>query len=56
LRNYNRRAEDPFIEKVRSDIRILADKLHMAHSVEEVMGYEGMMARNLFSGDRAYPS
>ena len=56
LRNYNRRAEEPFIEKVRSDIRILADKLHMAHSVEEVMGYEGMMARNLFSGDRAYPS
>ena len=41
LRNYNRRAEDPFIEKVRSNIRILADKLHMAHSVEEVMGYEG---------------
>ncbi len=48
LRSYNRRIQNKKIEKAIADIRILADKLHTADSVEGVMGYEGAMARIYF--------
>ena len=41
LRSYNRRAESPLVQQTYDQIRILADKLHTAKTVDEVMGYEG---------------
>lgn len=48
LRNYNRRAESTKVRKAYDQMRILADKLHGAQSVDEVMGYEGSIARLYF--------
>ena len=48
LRNYNRRAESPRVKAAYDQMRILADKLHGAQTVDEVMGYEGAMARVYF--------
>ena len=41
LRSYNRRAESLLVQQTYDQIRILADKLHTAKTVDEVMGYEG---------------
>lgn len=48
LRSYNRRAESPLVQQTYDQIRILADKLHTAKTVDEVMGYEGAVARLYF--------
>lgn len=48
LRSYNRQAHHPDVEKAYKDIRILADKLHQADTIEQVMGYEGAIARMYF--------
>lgn len=48
LRSYNRRAESRLVQQTYDQIRILADKLHTAKTVDEVMGYEGAVARLYF--------
>lgn len=48
LRSYNRRAGNFLVQQTYDQIRILADKLHTAKTVDEVMGYEGAVARLYF--------
>ena len=48
LRNYNRRVDSPKVKRAYDDIRILANKIHEARTVDEVMGYEGSIARVYF--------
>lgn len=48
LRSYNRRAGNSLVQQTYDQIRILADKLHTAKTVDEVMGYEGAVARLYF--------
>lgn len=50
IRNYNRRAESQKAAAIYDRIRILADKLHGAKTVDEIMGYEGSVARLYFQG------
>lgn len=48
IRSYNRRAESEKAAAIYDQIRILADKLHGAKTVDEIMGYEGSVARLYF--------
>ena len=48
IRSYNRRVESENAAKAYDEIRILADKLHGAETIEEIMGYEGIVARIYF--------
>lgn len=54
LRNYNRRADNANVKKAYEDIRILADKIHGARTVDEIMGYEGAIARIYFQALNAF--
>ena len=49
LRRYNRTANSESIEKALKQIRAVADKLNTAQTIEEIMGYEGVIARRYFS-------
>ena len=48
IRSYNRRVDSAIASGIYGRIRILADKLHGAKTVDEVMGYEGSVARLYF--------
>ncbi len=48
IRSYNRRAESEKAAAIYKEIRILADKLHGAETISEIMGYEGIAARLYF--------
>ena len=50
LRNYNRRINSPSVEKARWDIRVIADKIHQIHGIDQLRGYEGMIAKIYFHG------
>lgn len=48
LRNYNRRAGLPVVDKAIRDIRIIADKIHKIDTASALMGYEGTIAKIYF--------
>ncbi len=48
LRRYNRTARSDSIEQSIRNIRAVADKLHQAENTEDIMGYEGIIARCYF--------
>ena len=48
LRSYNRRAGLEDVKEAYDRIRILADQLHKAKTIEEVMEYEGAISRIYF--------
>ena len=48
LRNYNRRTGLEDVKEAYDRIRILADQLHKAETIETVMGYEGAISRIYF--------
>lgn len=48
LRNYNRRTQNDEITRIYDEIRIVADHLHSADSIDKIMGYEGYISRLYF--------
>lgn len=49
LRRYNRTAKSTTIDEALQYMRAIADKLHMAESIESIRGYEGAIARRYFA-------